>query len=178
MRIPVKRTGWLAAVIGSTAAAGLLVTTVTSASASALRAAAPAGGPAAGPAAPAAGPVFTLQGMDAGGIKVIQTGQMLTFVFSEISMGPGSASEDLVIVSVKHASIASNPPCVLPGGVAINSDSSFCEPGFIAPGQSASMVITTDVTGGPGTVASVRVCLDNEGTGAMGPCRTVPMKIA
>ncbi|HUZ38031.1 MAG TPA: hypothetical protein VMV17_17045 [Streptosporangiaceae bacterium] len=162
-----KRTGRLAAVIGSTAAAGLLVTTVTSASATALRA-----------AAPAARPVFTLEGMVSGGIKVIQPGQMLTFVFTETSMGPGSASEDLVIVSVKHASIASNPPCVLPGGVAINSDSSFCEPGFIAPGQSASMVITTDVTGGPGTVASVRVCLDDEGTGALGPCRTVPMKIA
>jgi hypothetical protein len=167
MRIPVKRMGRLAVVIGSAVAAGLLVTTVASASTTTGRA-----------AAPTAGPVFMLRGTVAGGINVTQTGQMLTFVFTETGQGHGAASEDLVIIKVKNASIASNPPCVLPGGAAIDSDSTFCEPGSITHGQTASVVITTEVTGGPGTVASVRVCLENEGTGAVGPCLTVPRKIA
>jgi hypothetical protein len=48
----------------------------------------------------------------------------------------------------------------------------------VGPSQSASIVITTNVTGGSGADASVRLCLDNENTGVMGPCKTVSVKIA
>jgi hypothetical protein len=70
------------------------------------------------------------------------------------------------------------PPCVLPNGTAINSDGLTCEPGFLKPGQSASIVITTTVTGISGTAASARVCLNNQSTGVVGPCKTVSVKIA
>jgi hypothetical protein len=68
--------------------------------------------------------------------------------------------------------------CVLPGGAAINPDSPFCEPGFVKPGQHASMVLTTTVTGASGAYAKARVCLSNESTGVIGPCTTKSVKIA
>jgi hypothetical protein len=37
--------------------------------------------------------------------------------------------------------------------------------------------ITTNVTGGSGMAASVRLCLDNESTGVIAPCKTVSVKI-
>jgi hypothetical protein len=67
---------------------------------------------------------------------------------------------------------------VLPNGFAINSDGFFCEPGQVSPGQSASSVITTNVTGGSGASVSARLCLDNENTGVVGPCKKVTVKIA
>ena len=118
-----------------------------------------------------------LKGTAAGGIKVIQTGRTLTFVFTETNKGPESAPEDLMITEVTNAEVIGNPPCVLPNGVAINSDTPSCEPGFVKPGQSASIVITTNVTGGSGMAASVRLCLDNESTGVIAPCKTVSVKI-
>src|SRR5947209_3703847 len=147
-------------ILGFVVLAGLLAAMMTSASATAS----PAG---------AAGPTFVLQGTAAGGIKIIQTGQTLTFVFTETNKGPGSAPEDLMITDVTNAEVVGNPPCVLPNGFAINSDTPSCEPGFVKTGQSASIVITTNVTGGSGLV---RLCLDNESTGVIAPCKTVSVK--
>jgi hypothetical protein len=93
-------------------------------------------------------PTFAVRGTVAGGIKIIQPGQTLTFVFTETNKGPGSATEDLVITKVTNAKVVGNPPCVLPNGTAINSDTPACEPGSVRAGQSASIVITTSVTGG------------------------------
>ena len=109
---------------------------------------------------------FAVRGTVAGGIKIIQPGEALTFVFSETNKGPGSAPEDLVITKVTNAKVVGNPPCVLPNGTAINSDTPSCEPGLVKAGQSASIVITTRVTGGSGMAASVRLCLENENTAA------------
>jgi hypothetical protein len=153
------------AVAGLAVLISLLAATVTSASATSSP-------------ATVSGPTFVLRGTVAGGIKIIQTDQTLTFVFRETNQGPGSAPEDLVVTKVTHAKVVGNPPCVLPNGFAINSDGLTCEPGFLKPGQSASIVITTTVTGVSGMTASVRVCLDNQSTGVVGPCKTVSVKIA
>jgi hypothetical protein len=125
-----------------------------------------------------AAPTFVLQGTIAGGIKTVQTDQTLTFVFTETNEGTMPAAEDLIITSVSHVNVVGNLPCVLPGGFAINSDGTSCEPGFVQHGQSVSMVITTHVAGEAGTVASVRVCLSNENVGVIGPCKTVSARIA
>jgi len=156
-----KKMRRLVPILGFAALAGLLAAAVTSAS-----------------PASAAEPTFVLKGAAVGGIKIIQTCQTLTFVFTETNKGPGSAPEDLMITEVTNAEVVGNPPCVLPNGFAINSDTPSCEPGFVKTGQSASIVITTNVTGGSGTDASVRLCLDNESTGVIAPCKTVSVKIA
>ena len=152
-------------ILGAVAVAGALATTLTSASAATSRAGATTA-------------AFALRGSIAGGINTVQPDQLLTFVFTEINQATVSVPEDLVITKVTNVRVVGSPPCVLPGGVAIGSDGNTCEPGFIKPGQHASMVITTQVTGVSGAAASVRVCLSNQSTGAVGPCRTVSAKIA
>jgi hypothetical protein len=154
----------LVSILGSVGVAGLVLATVTGASA------APSG-------AAAAGPTFALHGTAVGGIKVIQTGQTLTFLFRETNKGPGSALEDLLLTKVTNATVAAMT-CVLPNGVAIYPDTPACEPGSLSAGRSASSVITTNVTGGSGSVVSARLCLFNESTGVTGPCKTVSVKIA
>jgi hypothetical protein len=145
----------LVSILGSVGA-GLVLATVTGASA------APSGATSA-----TTGPTFSLRGTAVGGIKIIQTDQTLTFLFRETNKGPGSAPEDLVLTKVTNATVI-GLTCVLPNGFAINPDGFFCEPGFLSPGQSSSSVITTNVTGGSGSVASARLCLDNENTGCHG----------
>jgi len=82
-----------------------------------------------------------------GGIKTIQNGQTLTFLFTETNKGSRSAPEDLVLTEVTNATVVGGLTCVLPNGFAINADGFFCEPGLVSPGRSASSVITTNVTG-------------------------------
>ena len=164
MHILDKKRRPLVAILGLVVLAGLLAATLTSASATASSA--------------AAGSAFVLRNSVAEGIKVIQTGQTLTSVFTETNKGSESAPEDLMITKVTNAEVVGNPPCVLPDGTAINSDTPSCEPGFVKTGQSASIVITANVTGGSGMAASVRLCLFNENTSVTGPCKTVSVKIA
>ena len=163
MHIYSIKTRRLIAILGSALVAGVLIATETGATAA---------------PAPAAGPAFALTGAAVGGVKTIQTGQTLTFVFKETNKGSVSAAEDLVLESVTNANVTGGPLCVLPNGFAINSDGFFCEPGQVSPGQSASSVITTNVTGASGASVSARLCLDNESTGLVGPCRKVTVKIA
>ena len=162
-----KKMHLLVSIFGSVGVAGLVLATVTSASAAPTRA-----------TASTTGPTFVLRGTAVGGIKTIQTGQTLTFLFRETNKGSVSAPEDLVLTKVTNAAVVGGPTCVLPNGFAINSDGFFCEPGQVSPGQSSSSVITTNVTGGSGSTASARLCLDNENTGVVGPCKTVSVKIA
>jgi hypothetical protein len=119
---------------------------------------------------------FTLKGRIAGGITTIQTDQTLTFVFREINHTTAGAPEDLNLTKVTNVSVAAIT-CVVPGGFAINSDGRSCEPGTVKPGQHASMVVTTTVTGSSGA-ASARVCLSNGNTGVIGPCKTLSANIA
>lgn len=151
------------AILGSALVAGLLISAETGA------AAAPS---------PAAGLTFVVTGVAVGGVKTVQTSQTLTFAFKETNKGSVSAPEDLALQSVTNASVVGGPLCVLPNGFAIFPDGTFCEPGQVAPGQSASSVITTNVTGGSGASVSARLCLDNENTGVVGPCKKVTVKIA
>jgi hypothetical protein len=165
MHVRGRKIRHLASILGSVAVAAVLATTLTSASATTSRAAATTA-------------AFALRASTAGGVKTIQTGQTLTFVFTETNRTTASVPEDLVITHLSHVTLA-GAICVVPGGVAINLDSPACEPGFVKPGQRASVVLTTTVTGSvSGTAASARVCLLNENTGATGPCKTVSAKIA
>ncbi|SRR6266568_3079636 len=162
-----KKMRLLVSIFGSLGVAGLVLGTVTSASAAPARA-----------TASTAELTFVLRGTAVGGIKTIQTGQTLTFLFTETNKGSRSAPVDLALTDVTNATVVGGPTCVLPNGFAINADGFFCEPGVVSPGQSASSVITTNVTGGSGSTASARLCLDNENTGVMAPCMTVSVKIA
>jgi hypothetical protein len=151
------------AILGAAQVAGLLI------AAQAVMSAAPS---------QAAGATFVLKGSAVGGVKSIQTDQTLTFLFTETNTGLTSAPEDLVLTNLTHANVTGGPTCVLPNGSAINPDGTSCEPGEVSPGQHASSVITTNVTGVSGESVSARLCLDNENTGLMAPCKTVSVKIA
>jgi hypothetical protein len=168
MHVRGRKIRHLASILGSVGVAAVLATTLTSASATASRAAATT-------------TAFALRGSTAGGVKTIQTDQTLTFVFTETNRTTASVPEDLVTTHLSNITVT-GAICVVPGGVAINTDSPAspaCEPGFVKPGQRASLVLTTTVTGSvSGTAASARVCLLNENTGATGPCKTVFAKIA
>src|SRR5690348_17014619 len=104
-------------ILGAAALAGALVAALTSASAATSRAAATT-------------PAFALQGSIAGGVKTVQTDQTLTFVFTETNQSTASAPEDLVTTHLSNVTVTA-AICVLPGGFAINTDGTACEPGFV-----------------------------------------------
>jgi hypothetical protein len=118
---------------------------------------------------------FALNGSIAGGVKSAESGQPLTFVFTEKNVGTTAQSEDLVVESLTNASLVSIG-CVLPGGAEINPDGQNCEPGFIGHGKVAASVVSATVTGSSGS-ATARVCLDNEGSGVVGPCLTLTVHL-
>ena len=150
-------------ILGAAAVVGALLATVTSASAAPSR-------------FTATTTTFTLKGSIAGGITTIQSGQTLTYVFTEVNQTTKGAYEDLGLVHTANVSLV-DMTCVF-RGAAFNADTPFCEPGLVKPGQRASMVATTTVTGASGAAASARVCLLNEKTGAKGPCKTLSVPIA
>jgi hypothetical protein len=152
-------------ILGSVLIAGPLVTVLTSA--------------AQAPAQPAAAASsFVLKGSAVGGVQLIQVGQVLTFGFTETNKGAKVDGEDLVLEKLTGVTGKGVPLCVDADGAGINPDGSRCEPGTIAHGQSASFVITTQVTGKPHHVATARLCLQSEATGVVGPCLVVPVGIA
>jgi hypothetical protein len=154
-----------ALILGSVLVAGPLVTVLTSA--------------AHAPAQPVtAAPSFVLKGSAVGGVQLIQVGQVLTFSFTETNRGSKVDGEDLVLEKLAGVTGTGVPLCVDADGSAINPDGSRCEPGTIGHGESASFVITTKVTGKPRHVATARLCLQSEATGAIGPCLVVPVGIA
>lgn len=162
MHVYGHRTHRIVAILASALVAGLLIATQTGASA------APSQG---------GGSTFMLAGSAVGGVKTIQTGQTLTFLFTETNRGSVSAPEDLVLTSITNAGVT-DLICVQPNGSAIRPDGVSCEPGEVSPGQSASSVITTNVTGGSGESVTARLCLDNQNTGVVAPCKTVSVTIA
>ena len=117
MHVRAKKIRHLAAIHGAVGVAGLLLTTLTSASSTTSRTAATTA-------------AFALRGSIAGGIKTVQADQTLTFVFTEINQTTVSVPEDLVITKVTNVRVVAGIPCVLPGGVAVNSDGNACEPGL------------------------------------------------
>jgi hypothetical protein len=156
----------LVGILAAAALASALPATVTTSFAS----------PARPPTVPSA---FSLKASVAGEITTIQTGQTLTFVFTETNQSNASAPVDLGLTDLANATLADGGMvCVLASGAAINPDTPFCEPGFVKPGQHASMVLTTTVTGPSGTSVDARVCLSNENTGVIGPCVTKSVAIA
>jgi plastocyanin len=112
---------------------------------------------------------FSISGSVAGGVKAASPGDQVTFVFMEKNTGTVSVPEDLVLQSLSNATVE-NWSCVVRGSI-FNPDTPNCEPGFLAPGQSSSLVLSVTVTGTP-TVAA-KVCLLNETSGAAGPCKTL-----
>jgi hypothetical protein len=142
-----------------------LVTTLTSASATTPRMAATT-------------PTIALRGSIAGGIKITGFQHTVTFVFTETNKGTTVVDEFLDFTKVTNASVEA-AECVFPGGINDNGDGNTCEPEpGLKPGQSTSIVITTQVTGTvSGTAASVQACTYNGNGGAPGPCKTVSAKI-
>jgi hypothetical protein len=118
---------------------------------------------------------FALNGSVAGGVTSAQSGQPLTFVFTEKNVGTTAQTEDLILESLSNASIVSIG-CKVPGGAQINPDGQDCEPGFVHPNQVAASVINATITASTGTVAA-RLCLSNEGTGVVGPCQTLTVSV-
>ena len=114
---------------------------------------------------------FNLTAHVAGGIKFIGGGEPLTFVFTEKNVGSTSQNEDLDVTTVTNASVVSQI-CVDPSGGEFNADTPTCEPGFLQPGQSSSTVIDVVVANVTSGSVSVRVCLQNESTGTVGPSLT------
>jgi len=154
-----------ALILGSVLVAGPLVTVLTSA--------------AQAPARPAAAaPSFVLKGSAVGGVQLIQAGQVLTFDFTATNKGTKVDGEDLVLEKLTNVRGTGVPLCVDADGAGIGPDGSRCEPGTIAHGQSASFVITAQVTGKPRHVAQARLCLQSEITGVIGPCLVIPVGIA
>lgn len=113
---------------------------------------------------------FSISGSVAGGVKTSSISGQVTFVFKEKNTGTVSEPEDLVLETLTNASVQ-NLTCVTSGGATFNPDGTACEPGFLAPGQSSSSVLSVSITGSP-TVAA-KVCLFNENTGVRGPCKTL-----
>jgi hypothetical protein len=116
---------------------------------------------------------FSLSGSVAGKVKTASTPDQVTFVFTEKNTGTTSTPEDLVLQLPPSNGSVENQSCVLPNGSIINPDGNFCEPGFVAPGQSASAVVSLTVTGTGLRTVSTKVCLQNETSGAIGPCKTL-----
>lgn len=119
----------------------------------------------------------SITGTVSGGVKVAQTGDRLTFTFTERNNAAPAKAIDLDLVSVSHAALRSLS-CVLPNGSTFNPDGNLCEPGFLKAGQSASSVATVKVTGASGSTVSVKTCVSNERTGAVGPCKTLSVTVA
>jgi hypothetical protein len=118
---------------------------------------------------------FSLTGSTAGGVRSAQSGDPLTFVFSEVNVGSGSpSSEDLVLESLTNASIVSIS-CVLPSHFLISPDGNNCEPSLLSNGQKASSVINATITAGSRSVTA-RVCLVSA-TGVVGPCQSMSVSI-
>jgi hypothetical protein len=121
---------------------------------------------------------FSVTGSTAGGVSTASNGDPLTFVFSEVNVSSSStASEDIALLSLTNASIGSIS-CVFPNHSLFHPDGSFCEPGALRVGQKASSVTNATVTGSSGSTVTAHVCLENEGTGYIGPCQNVSVHVA
>jgi uncharacterized cupredoxin-like copper-binding protein len=152
-------------ILAAAAVTGTLVTTLTSASATASQTVA------------TTTTAIALRGSIAGAVKITSSGDTVTFVFTETNQGTVAVDEFLVFTKVVNTSVEV-PECVFPGGVTGTPDGDTCEPSTLKPGQSTSMVLTTQVTGTvPGTAVSVQACTYNGNGGAPGPCKTVSAKI-
>ncbi len=130
-------------------------------------------------AAPAATATqVALTGNIAGNPRVTEPGDTDTFVFTETSQvstgGIYWFIQPFNLTGVKATAIL----CVGPlHEAASDADGFTCEP-YLRPGQTTSLVLTTQVTGAPGSTASVRVCAYNgDKPGFARPCKTLSVKI-
>ena len=128
------------------------------------------------PAAAASGssPAFTLNASIAGGITVAKPLDNLTFVFTETNHTNETVNENVVLVYVRNVKIHQPMTCVVDGAIQ-PMDGRRCEPGGLAAGESASIVVATNVHSQPvlPATAAARACLVNGDTGVRGPCKTV-----
>jgi len=132
----------------------------------------------------------TIEGSVAGGVQAAEFYQPLTFVFTEKNKGPRPVFDDVVLTQLVSNDLTASS-CVLPGGALINPDArpsarsaaaaaswtglSFCEPGELDHGQTATMIVNTRVNNEADHI-SARACVLNENTGAIGPCLTLFVK--
>jgi hypothetical protein len=147
--------------VASAAAACLLVTAAASAA-----------------TAPAAttGPPVALTGNIAGNPTSIDSGMTATFVITETSTWPTMIQWSIQPFVLTGVQIQSGL-CVF-GHYGTTGDGWTCEP-FLRTGQATTLVLTTKVTGAPGTTAKVKFCAYNSGGpgGNAEPCKTLSVKV-
>src|SRR5215211_405890 len=89
-------------------------------------------------------------------------GQLVTFTSYAANNGPSTTQLDAIVegkvnLSVKRQRCQSPP---------VSPDGFFCEFGTFAPGRTARMRVTAQVTGSPGDHAALTVCTGSEGSSA------------
>ena len=139
----------------------------------------------AGAAAAATGPDLGItQAYVAGGARIAEFGQTLTFVWTAKNFGPGRADMSIDLVSVQgidQFAATSSENCVFPNGLVYNADTPSCEPGIFRAGRSAGSLVFTGVVDGTANIA-VRVCThDLSGSrdpNASNNCRTLRVTLA
>jgi hypothetical protein len=151
-------------VLGAAAAACMLVTAAASATAA--------------PAAPALiAPQVALTGNIAGNPRTTEPGDTDTFVFTETSQ-VSSGTYWFIQPFNQTGLTLGQVLCVYPQHAASSdADGWTCEP-FLPGGTTTSLVLTTHITGAPGSTASVRVCAYNgNAAGYAKLCKTLSVKI-
>jgi len=89
-------------------------------------------------------------------------GQLVTFTSYAANNGPSTTQLDAIEEGEVNLSVK-RQRCQLPP---VSPDGPFCEFGTFAPGKTARMRVTAQITGSPGDHAALTVCTGSEGASA------------
>ena len=89
-------------------------------------------------------------------------GQLVTFTSYAANNGPSTSQLDAIVEGKVNLSVK-RQRCQVPP---VSPDGFFCEFGTFAPGRTARMRVTAQVTGSPGDHAALTVCTGSEGSSA------------
>jgi hypothetical protein len=89
-------------------------------------------------------------------------GQLVTFTSYAANNGPSTSQLDAIVEGKVNLSVK-RQRCQLPP---VSPDGFFCEFGTFAPGRTARMRVTAQITGNPGDHAALTVCTGSEGSSA------------
>src|ERR671913_230587 len=89
-------------------------------------------------------------------------GQLVTFTSYAANNGPSTTQLDAIVEGKVNLTVK-RQRCQLPP---VSPDGPFCEFGTFAPGRTARMRVTAQITGSPGDHAALTVCTGSEGSSA------------
>ena len=89
-------------------------------------------------------------------------GQLVTFTSYAANNGPSTSQLDAIVEGKVNLTVK-RQRCQVPP---VSPDGFFCEFGGFAPGKTARMRVTAQVTGSPGDHAALTVCTGSEGSSA------------